>query len=168
MPNPTPGIKVKFDEESTIKSKDKTPCKGVSDWLDSMSKEERTGFVRSTFTPLNNLLKNTVEKDDTPSPDAMLKKKYMLNASDKVVVDPDQKYAFVYDEHGNRKGIIGGKLAELIGCKIKKINDKSSAVYSKDGYLKGIITGPGSDLSKYSLDPLAVKPKIEVKIEKIK
>lgn len=168
MPYPTPGIKAKFDEESIIKSKDKIPYKGVSGWLDSMPKEERTGFVRSTFKPLNNLLKNAVKKDDVPNPDAMLKKKYMLNASDKIVLDPDQKYALVYDEHGNKKGIIEGKLAGLIGCKIKKINDKSSAAYAKDGYLKGIITGPGSDLSKYSLDPLAAKPKIEAKLEKIK
>ena len=163
MPNPTSGIKVKFDEEPTNKPKDKTPYKGLSGWLDSMPKEERTGFA-----PLNNLLKNAAKKDDLPKPDAILKKQYMLNASDKIVLDPDQKYALVYDEHGNRKGIIEGKLAGLIECKLKKVNDKNSAVYAKDGYLKGIITGPGSDLSKYSLDPLAAKPKIEAKLEKIK
>jgi hypothetical protein len=166
MSYPTSGIKVKFDEEPTNKSKDKTPYKGLSGWLDSMPKEERTGFARSTFAPLNNLLKNAAKKDDLPKPDAILKKQYMLNASDKIVLDPDQKYALVYDEHGNRKGIIEGKLAGLIECKLKKVNDKNSAVYAKDGYLKGIITGPGSDLSKYSLDPLKVMPPVE-KIEKI-
>lgn len=113
MSYPTPGIKAKFDEESIIKSKDKIPYKGVSGWLDSMPKEERTAFLRSTFKPLNNLLKNAVKKDDVPSPDAMLKKKYMLNASDKIVLGPDQKYALVYDEHGNKKGIIEGKLAGI-------------------------------------------------------
>ncbi len=117
---------------------------------------------------MNDALRRAGTKKENARPDIndMLKDKYMLNISDKVVLDPNQKYALVYDEHGNKKGIIGGKLAGLIGCKIKKVDEKSSAVYSKNGYLKGIITGPGSDLRKYSLDPLKVMPPVE-KIEKI-
>ena len=152
----------------STKSKTKS-YRGFSGWLDSLPAAEREAFVKTVIRPMNDALRRAGTKKENARPDidAMLKDKYMLNNSDKVIPDPNQKYALVYDEHGNKKGIIGGKLAGLIGCKIKKVDEKSSAVYSKNGYLKGIITGPGSDLRKYSLDPLKVMPPVE-KIEKIK